>query len=136
MDEAKTRDAIWRTVQALNHAWALDGDADRLADYFHEDMVAITPSDRQRLEGREACMASWKKFVESAKVTRWEERDPQVQLFGAGKLAVVTYYYDMSVDMGGGSVELAGRDMMVLVEEDGRWLVVADQFSGFPGEPG
>jgi hypothetical protein len=28
---------------------------------------------------------------------------------------------------------MGGRDMLVLVREDGRWWVVADQFSPYPG---
>lgn len=95
-------------------------------------MVAITPTDRLRLEGREACVAAWQGFLDEAKVTRWEEREPDVRLHGQGRLAIVTYYYDMTVEVAGGAIDLSGRDMLVLVEEGGRWRMVADHLSGFP----
>lgn len=45
---------------------------------------------------------------------------------------MVTYYFDMSFDMGGQAVKLGGRDMFVFAKESGKWLAVADQFSAYP----
>lgn len=45
---------------------------------------------------------------------------------------MVTYYFDMAFDMGGHMIEIGGRDMFVLVNESGKWLAVADQFSTYP----
>ncbi len=119
----------WATIRALNDAWT-KGDPDDLAHYFHERMVAITPTDRERRVGRAACVAGWKGFAEAATIHRWVERDPQIELYG--DTAVVTYYFDMSFDMAGRRIDLGGRDMFVLVRENGRWWAVADQFSPYP----
>jgi hypothetical protein len=62
----------------------------------------------------------------------WKEIDPKVQVYGNGKFAVVTYYFDMSFDMVGQTIKMGGRDMFALVNEDGKWWVVADQFSPYP----
>jgi len=120
---------IWETLRALNDAWT-KGNQDDLADYFHKDMVAIAPTVRQRLEGRDACVASWKGFAQSARIHHWSEIDPQIQLYG--HTAVVTYYFDMSFEMGGKTISLGGRDMFVLMKENGRWWAIADQFSPYP----
>jgi hypothetical protein len=45
---------------------------------------------------------------------------------------VVAYHFDMTCDMGGGPIDLSGRDMLFFVKENGRWWVVADQFSSYP----
>jgi len=132
MEESKIKEDVWRTVQAMNKAWAVDGNADELKNYFHENMVAITATDRERLSGRDACIAGWKGFVESTKIHSWKEIDPEIQLYGGGTFAIVTYYFDMSFDMGGQTIELGGRDMFALVNENGRWWIAADQFSGYP----
>ena len=132
MEESKTEEEVWETVQALNRAWTVEGNADALADYFHENMVAITPTDRERVEGRKACVGGWKAFVQATKIHYWKEIDPKVQLYGDGKFAVVTYYWDMSYDMSGQTINIGGRDMFALVNERGRWWVVADQFSPYP----
>lgn len=123
---------VWQTVLALNRAWAKDGNAGALKDYFHKDMVAITATDRARLDGREACISSWKAFSDNATIHRWNEFDPKVQIYGGGNFAVVTYYFEMSFDMGSQRVEIGGRDMFAFVKEGGKWWAVADQFSSYP----
>jgi len=132
MDQLKIKQEVWETVQALNRLWTVEGKTGDLTGYFHERMVAITPTDRLRREGGAACVAGWKGFTDAAKIHYWKEIDPKIELFGNGTFAVVTYYFDMSFDMGGQSITMGGRDMMSLVNEDGRWWVVADQFSSYP----
>jgi ketosteroid isomerase-like protein len=121
--------AVWNMVQEMNRAWT-QGDPADLEKYFHRDMVAITPVDRQRREGQAACIEGWTGFTKMARILSWEEIDPLVQVYG--NAAVVTYYYDMNCEMNGQPVRLQGRDMFFLVKENGRWLVVADQFSSYP----
>jgi ketosteroid isomerase-like protein len=120
---------VWQTLRALNDAWT-KGDPGELVNYFHEDMVAITATDRERLEGRDACLASWSNFVKAARIHFWKEIEPRIQIYG--NTAVITYYFDMSFDMGGQTINLGGRDMFVFVREGGRWWAVADQFSPYP----
>ncbi len=132
MEESKIKEEVWRTVQSLNKTWAGGGNPDELKNFFHKDMVAITCTDRERIEGGDACVASWKAFVSAAKVNYWKETAPKVQLYGSGKFAVVTYYWDMSYEMNGQTVRAKGRDMFVLVKENEKWQAVADQFSSYP----
>ena len=99
---------IWQTLRALNDAWT-KGHPDDLNKYFHKDMVAITPMDRGRVDGRDACVTSWSNFAKAATIHYWKELDPKIQVYG--QTAVVTYYYDMSFDMGGKTTTLQGRDM-------------------------
>ncbi len=135
-NEDPTAKDVWQTVCALNDAWTVHADADELRRYFHRDMVAITPTDRLRRAGRESCVAGWMGFVAQARITSWDTTDPQVQLYCGGTCAVVSYYYRLACEMGGRALDLSGRDLLTLVLEDGRWWLVADQFSGYPGEAG
>ena len=121
---------IWATVRALNDAWT-KGNPDDLAEFFHQDMVAITPTDRLRLEGRAACVAGWKRFASAARIHRWEEREPVIHVYGNS--ALVAYYFEISFDMGGQTFDTNGRDMFFFVRENGGWWAVADQFSPYPG---
>ncbi len=132
MDESKTKEAVWQTIQDLNRVWTVEGDADKLKDYFHQNMVAISPTHRERLEGRDACIAAWRAFIRLAKVLYWKEINPHIQIYGEGKAAIVTYYFEMSFDMGGQLIKSSGRDMFMLVNENGKWWVVGDQFSPYP----
>ena len=132
MEESRIREEVWQTIQAMNRLWTVEGKTDDLARYFHEDMIAIAPMNRERLEGRQACIDAWKAFVDMAKINHWKEIDPKVQIYGDGMFAVVTYYYEMSVEMQGQPLNLKGRDMFALVKEEEGWMVVSDQFSPYP----
>jgi len=120
---------IWATVRAMNDAWT-KGNPDDLSQFFHRDMVAITATDRKRLESGPACVAGWKGFCNAARTHRWEEIDPIIHVYGNS--AVVAYYFDMSFDMGGKTITMGGRDMFFFVKEGERWWAVADQFSPYP----
>ncbi len=120
---------IWATVRAMNDAWT-KGNPDDLAKFFHRDMVAITATDRNRLDGGIACIAAWKGFCNTARIHRWEEVDPVIHVYGNS--AVVAYNFDMSFDMGGKTINMGGRDMFFFVKENGSWWAVADQFSSYP----
>jgi hypothetical protein len=113
----------------MNESWT-KGDGSTLANYFHPRMVAVTPTKRERLLGRDACIADWVGFARTAKILFLKESDPHIELFDDA--AVVTYYFDMSFEMNGQTILMGGRDMLTLVKENGKWWAVADQFSPYP----
>lgn len=123
---------IWKTVRAINRCWTCGdlSELPKLMEFFHDTMVAVTPTDKLRLEGGKACFEAWAGFCRRAKITCWKETDPKVQVYGDS--AVVTYYYHLSLEIEGREMAMAGRDMFVLIKENDKWMVVADQFSPFP----
>jgi hypothetical protein len=123
---------IWEVIREMNRKWTAEKNAEELKNYFHKDMVAVTATNRKRIEGRENCVASWKNFSDNAKIHFWKESEPKIQVYGKDEFAIVNYYFDMSFDMGGQTMNMKGRDMLSLVNEDGKWWIVADQFSAFP----
>lgn len=132
MDQSRIKQEVWATVQTINRLWAVEGRADELKNYFHENMTVISPNDRMRLEGAAACIGAWVAFAAEATMHYWKETDPKVDLYANGTCAVVSYYYDTSFDIGGRTVTTGGRDMFFMVHENGRWWAAADQFSPFP----
>lgn len=127
-----TQKEVWETVVKLNRLWTVENNTQGLKDFFHERMTALTPMGRLRIEGGKACVDGWKSFTDSAKVLHWRETDPRIELFGDGNFAIVSYYYDMSFEMGGQTIKTGGRDIFALVKENGKWQAVMDQFSPFP----
>jgi hypothetical protein len=120
---------IWATLRALNDAWT-QGNPDDLAQYFHANMVAITPTDRHRVNGGAACVATWKSFATSTHIRHWREVDPVIHVYGDA--AVVAYDFDLSFDINGQNIQMRGRDMFFFAKQAGKWLAVADQFSVYP----
>ena len=125
----KAKKEVWKTLKDLNNTW-IKGNPDDLKNYFHADMVAITPTDKKRREGREAYVADWTEFSKTIKVHSWKEIDPKIQIYG--NTAVVTYYFEISFERGGQNIDFGGRDLFVFVMEGKRWWAVADHFSPNP----
>ncbi len=121
---------VWDFVRELNDAWTKEK-GERLSEYLHPRMMAITPVHRLRLKGASECITGWRRFAQVAVVHSFREDAPDIELFG--DTAVVTYYYAMDVTLGSNRQNLSGRDMMTLKREGGRWWLVADQFSAYPG---
>ncbi len=124
MDTEKIKEEVWKTVQDINRAWAVQGDVSKLAVYFHKDMVVISPLDGIQGEGGEACVDSYRTFIEAAKIYHLEESDPNILLYNDGELAIVTYHFDIAYDMAGKSCHEIGQEMLVMTRQDGKWQVV------------
>jgi ketosteroid isomerase-like protein len=101
--------------------------------YFAPEMIAITPTDRLRLEGQKACIAGWTDFVRTTKILRWLESNPLTLVLAEGRAAVVAYDFQIDFEAGGRVVHMSGRDLMTLEKRDGHWWLVADHFSPSPG---
>jgi len=124
---------VWDTVVALNRLWTVAGQPERLAEYFAPEMIAITPTDRLRREGRDACVAGWTEFVRMTRIRRWVETNPLILVLAEGRAAVVAYDFEIDYELGGQPIHMTGRDLMTFDRRDGRWWLVADTFSATPG---
>lgn len=132
MDDTKNRNMVIETVTAMNRIWTEAWDEAAFRDYIHPDAVAIVPGTPGRIEGRDAFVAGWKGFVDATEIHAWTESDHRVTLFARGTGAVLTYFFTIRFTMGGQEITMKGRDMFTLVQQGGRWLVLADQFSPEP----
>ncbi|MEK6616045.1 MAG: nuclear transport factor 2 family protein [Bacteroidota bacterium] len=132
MQNAKIKDEVWQAVQDMNQAWTKIPDEQKIREYFHKDMVSIVPTARDRISGGDACVAGWMGFANSTNITHWEEKEPLISIFLNDTVAVVSYYFDMAFEMNGNNITMSGRDLFTLINENGRWKVVSDQFSQFP----
>lgn len=132
MNESEIKKEVLSTLKKLNDAWTIDKNINMLGEYFHKDIVVIEPGSVKRRIGKEECLEGWKSFIESNQINYWKESGHLVQVYNEGKLAIVTYYWEISCAMDGKDLISKGRDMFVFIKEDGKWLAVADQFSSNP----
>jgi ketosteroid isomerase-like protein len=132
MDDTAQIRGIEETLRAMNRCWTDAWDEAAFRRYIHPGAVAIVPTTPGRLEGRDAYVAGWRGFAQAATIHEWKEIDHHVRLYAAGTCAVATYLFSIAFTMGGQEQTMQGRDMVFLVKEGNRWLVVADQFSPEP----
>jgi bifunctional non-homologous end joining protein LigD len=96
--DAKEKEEIREIVRKINAAWQR-GWPEELAAYFHEDMVIAPPGFSGRVKGREACVASYREFINMAKVNEYKEVEPEIDLWG--NTAVATYSWEMVYELNG-----------------------------------
>jgi ketosteroid isomerase-like protein len=132
MKDKCTADEIITFIREMNRCWTEGWYEDRFRQFIHKDAVAFVPTVPGRLEGQEDYIAGWRAFAEAAVIHEWNESGHLVQLHAGGRCAVVTYFFSITFTVGAERQTMKGRDMFFLVNQRGRWLVVADQFSPEP----
>lgn len=112
---------IQRLIGQINRAW-VENRVDELVQYFHEGMVIVAPQFGGRLEGREACIESYREFTGRATVEEVQEKDLSIDVRGC--TAVATYRYAVSYTLNGARHRDSGWDVFVFTREGERWLAV------------
>ena len=121
MASEESKRQILEIIHHLNDAWAT-GHPEKLAEFFREDIVIVHPDFTGRIEGRDACIASYAEFCSEATIHGVKIGEPGIEVFG--DTAVSTYSYEVDYEMGGERFNDSGRDLFVFVLEDDRWQAV------------
>lgn len=108
-------------LAAIRTAWT-SGRPDDLHGHFHPEMVILRPDFASRVEGREACVETFREFLRRAVVRRYDEHDLMVDVRGA--TAVATFRFEIEYELAGAVHHETGHDLFVLTRDDGRWLAV------------
>ena len=120
-----SRQDVQKLVRQLAAAWR-EGDVEALRALLDERAVFVQPPPGGRLEGREACVESVRRFAASAEVLDYTEDEVHVDAWS--DTAVATYRWRMAYSPGGGGggaiKREAGRDVLVVRRKAGRWVVV------------
>lgn len=119
---------LWNIVREMNETWTR-GDPDNLARYFRPNTAPDAAARGFGRDDRAACIEARKKFRLATRIHSWREEAPSIQIIGV--YAVVSYFYESSVELAGELVCLTGRGMYFLVQDSGKWCVVGDHFSPF-----
>jgi len=116
----QTAHEIRDLIDNINRTW-LQGDPSDLVGFFHPDIVIQPPGDAPRVHGLAPCIESYQAFVRDAHIRQFTPGDAEIDIFDA--TAVATYRYRVVYEMGGRNYDETGGELLVLVQEDNRWLV-------------
>jgi ketosteroid isomerase-like protein len=110
-------------VREINRLW-VGGNAEKLAEYFHQDMIIVNPELKRMGKGREDCVKGYIDFSSQAETTSYEESDFEIEVWG--DTAMINYRFDITYDMDGQKYNDTGRDLFIFSKDDkiDRWLAV------------
>ena len=123
MDEKSQPESAAAAMRAINRAW-LDGRVEDIAPMVHADIVIALPGFAGRVQGREAFLAGFRDFCESATIHEFREQDGRVDVDIAGDIAVATFGYEMVYERAGQRYRVTGRDLWVFERQGGAWIAV------------
>ena len=115
------QEEIWQVVKEINDSWVLGRPAN-LEKYFHKEVVFVAPGFSQRIEGRAACIESFRDFCTNATVREFKPVDPSVDI--RETTAIATYRFTVEYDLGNESFNEGGRDVWVFVRDNDKWLAI------------
>lgn len=129
----KIKEDAWNTVKTINRHWAITENMDSLGLFIHPDMVIIFPDSKERMVGKSEIIKSYQSYADYAQTISLKETNPLIQLYNENKTAIVTYYYELEMQIPNGETQkFAGRDMYTLINDKGRWFAVAQHYSPIP----
>jgi hypothetical protein len=117
---------VWQIVRQINASW-VEGQPERLHEHFHDRMTIFGTSGHRYGAGKLACIESYRSFIDSAQITRFEETDPSIEVYET--VAIVSYRFEIKYAMGGKTHQDSGRDTFVLERVGGKWLAVWRQLA-------
>lgn len=109
------QEQVLELLRSLNQAW-LAGRFGELGGCFHEDVVVVPPGFQQRMQGRDPCVQSYRKFATHATVLELNTSMMQVNCWG--ETAVASYRFEITYRRGGKELKEAGREIFVLIREN------------------
>lgn len=114
---AQIRDVVSR----LTAAWR-EQRFEAMTELLHEEVIFENPGFNGRIEGRRACVDSYRQFMASATVIEYVEHATTIEVWGA--TAVARTHWEMAWRHDGQSQREDGHDVLVLTRDGTRWQVV------------
>jgi len=123
-------ESVGKFIASLNECWQR-GELDRLADYYHTDVVLLPPDLGMPIRGRDAVVSTYRDFLEAARLDRFRTTGLDVFSYRAGDggshVAHLTFEVDYTLD--GSRYEEKGLEVYVLQEIGGRLQIIWRQQS-------
>jgi ketosteroid isomerase-like protein len=108
-------------IESMDRCWLERRHGD-LASYLADDVVFVAPGGKQRVEGLAQAVESYRAFMESSQVQRYQPANHT--LVRRGDSAVVEYDWHMTWESGGEAFDAKGREVLVLAHQENGWRVI------------
>jgi ketosteroid isomerase-like protein len=119
---SETPEAVVLAAMArINKAW-LERRLHELSPLLHPDITLVLPAFAGRAKGRDAIVAGFADFCESATVHNYREADHHADVIG--DTGVVSFTYEMVYERSGEKSRATGRDLWVFARQADEWIAV------------
>jgi hypothetical protein len=112
---------VLEAVQTINRTW-LEGRPQDMRPLIHPEITMVIPGFAGSVTGRDAFIAGFEEFCNSAKLQSFKDDDYQVDVIGG--TAVTSFRYEMVYEREGSTYRATGRDLWVFARQDANWLAV------------
>ena len=120
-DKAHTTGEIQQLIKKINQTW-LKGRPQELKAYFHPDIQFAGLNLEIMGSGRQVCIESYQDFVNKAAIIKYNQSDPDIQVWGYSALA--KYKFSIEYEMNGKRLADSGFDLFLFTYSEGRWQAV------------
>jgi hypothetical protein len=112
---------ILNLIKSINKTW-LEGRIEDLRNFFHQNIVMISPDFNNRLTGSDEIIKSYKDFYNSSKTYGFNESDFHIELFD--KTATADYLYHIIYEINNKKYNGTGREVWVFTNIKNHWFAV------------
>lgn len=124
-EDQRLKGQVWQTVQQIKQTLSSQSAAFSLATYCHKRLTVVLPG--KRYENRDSLLVAWQSWHKDLRVTQCTVRDSTMQLFGKGRFAIITFYYELAGTYQHKDFSSQGWILANLVKEQGKWWLTAMQ---------
>ena len=118
--EPADNEQIVGVIKSLSLAWR-EKQFDRLGPVFAEAVVFQDSEGHRLVEGKTACIQSYRDFMSVAKVLAYDEEEPDLIPFAGFVMA--NYGWRIDYEMNGTNFHDEGGDWLALEKQDAGWRI-------------
>jgi len=117
----KLRKKVINIIKNINIAWT-KGKIEDIKKYLYKGIVIVSPDFKNRLNGIDDVLNSYKEFYENSKIYDFSENDFNVEIFD--KIVVTDYKYHIIYEINNKKYDGTGREIWTFGKINDRWLAV------------
>ena len=102
-------------------------DVDTILQYFSDQISGFSSTRHERFSGKEELRQTFEYYLGEAEEVSYRFTEPQTAVFG--DIAILSFYWTVTLKNDGKVTEIAGRGTHVFQKSDGEWKIVHEHFS-------
>jgi hypothetical protein len=112
---------VLEAVRTVNRTW-LEGRPQDMRALIHPEITMAIPGFTGSVSGRDAFIAGFEEFCNSAKLLSFQDHDHQADVIDT--TAVVSFRFEMVYEREGSRYRATGRDLWVFSRQEAGWVAV------------